>query len=104
MNAIMAVIDDHSVASRGVEYVLAVIDFQFGARVSPGPLWHTAGDKLDAVSAASLNSVGGVLVETVRAIEEHWSGADRLVHRPTSRPTLRTAPRASRAGKEPKHA
>jgi hypothetical protein len=74
--AIMGVIDDHSpFASRGVEHVLALIDFQFGARVSPGPLWHTAGDDLGAVSAASLNSVGGVLVEAVRAIEEHWHGA-----------------------------
>ncbi len=73
--AVMAVIDDHSpFARRGVEHVLALIDFQFGGRVSPGPLWHTAGDNLDAVSAASLNSVGGVLVEAVRAIEEHWRG------------------------------
>jgi hypothetical protein len=72
-SAIMSVIDDHSpFARRGVEHVLALIDFQFGARISPGPLWHTAGDDLDAVSAASLNSVGGVLVEAVRAIEEHW--------------------------------
>jgi hypothetical protein len=72
----MGVIDDHSpFASRGVEHVLALIDFQFGARVSPGPLWHTAGDDLSAVSAASLNSFGGVLVEAVRAIEEHWRGA-----------------------------
>ena len=75
--AIMSVIDDHSpFASRGVGHVLALIDFQFGARVSPGPLWHTAGDDLGAVSAASLNSVGEVLVEAVRAIEEHWNGAD----------------------------
>lgn len=72
----MGVIDDHSpFASRGVEHVLALIDFQFGARVSPGPLWHSAGDDLDAVSAASLNSIGLVLVETVRAIEAHWQGA-----------------------------
>ncbi len=72
----MGVIDDHSpFASRGVEHVLALIDFQFGARVSPGPLWHTAKDDLDAVSAASLNSFGLVLVEAVRAIEEHWHGA-----------------------------
>jgi hypothetical protein len=75
-NAIMGVVDDHTpFADRGVEHVLALIDFQFGARVSPGPLWHTAGDALDAVSAASLNSVGSVLVESVRAIEEHWRGA-----------------------------
>jgi glutaminyl-peptide cyclotransferase len=75
-NAIMAVVDDHTpFAQRGVEHVLAVIDFQFGARVSPGPLWHTAGDDLGAVSAASLNSVGSVLVEAVRATLEHWRGA-----------------------------
>ena len=74
--ATMSVIDDHSpFVSRGVEQVLALIDFQFGARVSPGPLWHTAGDDLGSVSAASLNSVGGVLVETVRAIEAHWQSA-----------------------------
>jgi len=74
--ATMAVIDDHSpFASRGVEHVLALIDFQFGARVSPGPLWHTAGDDLEAVAAASLNSIGRVLVETVREIEEHWRRA-----------------------------
>lgn len=74
--ATMTVIDDHSpFASRGVEHVLALIDFQFGARVSPGPLWHTAGDTLDAVSAESLNSVGRVLVEAVREIEAHWRDA-----------------------------
>ena len=75
-DAMMGVVDDHSpFQSRGVEQVLALIDFQFGARVSPGPLWHTAGDDLGAVSAESLNSVGRVLVEAVRAIEEHWREA-----------------------------
>ena len=74
--AIMGVIDDHSpFSTRGVAHVLALIDFQFGARVSPGPLWHTAGDNLSAVSAASLNGFGGVLVEAVRAIAEHWRDA-----------------------------
>jgi len=71
--AIMGVVDDHTpFATLGVAHVLALIDFQFGARVSPGPLWHTSGDDLDAVSAASLNRVGQVLVEAVGAIEEHW--------------------------------
>jgi hypothetical protein len=75
-NAMMGIVDDHTpFQSRGVEQVLALIDFQFGARVSPGPLWHTAGDDLGSVSSASLNSVGGVLVEAVRAIEEHWRDA-----------------------------
>ncbi len=77
--ALMGVVDDHTpFQTRGVEHVLALIDFQFGARVSPGPLWHTAGDDLAAVSPASLNAVGSVLVEAVRAIEEHWQGADTL--------------------------
>ncbi len=75
--ALMAVVDDHTpFQRRGVEHVLALIDFQFGARVSPGPLWHTARDDLSAVSAASLNAVGMALVEAVRAIEEHWRIAD----------------------------
>lgn len=73
----MTVIDDHTpFAARGVEHVLALIDFQFGGRVSPGRLWHTEGDSLESVSASSLNSVGRVLVETVRAVSEHWRSAD----------------------------
>lgn len=82
--AIMGVVDDHTpFATRGVEHVLALIDFQFGARKSPGPLWHTAGDDLSAVSAASLGRFGKVLVEALVGIEEHWrkapmkSAADR---------------------------
>lgn len=72
----MTVIDDHTPFSAlGVEHVLAVIDFQFGGRVSPGRLWHTAGDTLESVSASSLNSVGRVLVETVHAVSEHWRKA-----------------------------
>jgi glutaminyl-peptide cyclotransferase len=74
--SIMGVVDDHTpFAMRGVEHVLALIDFQFGARRSPGPLWHTAGDDLSAVSAASLGRFGKVLVEALVAIEEHWRDA-----------------------------
>jgi glutaminyl-peptide cyclotransferase len=65
----LGVIDDHSsFQDRGVKEVLALIDFQYGARVSPGPRWHTAGDTLEAVSADSLNSVGKTLVETLRSL------------------------------------
>lgn len=64
----LSVIDDHSpFQERGVAEVLALIDFQYGARSSPGPRWHTAGDTLEAVSAASLNSVGKTLVEALRS-------------------------------------
>ncbi len=68
LGSALNVIDDHTpFQRRGVEDVLVLLDFQFGARVSPGPLWHTAGDDLAAVSEASLSRVGKVLVEGVRA-------------------------------------
>jgi hypothetical protein len=66
---VTAVVDDHTpFAERGVE-VLALIDFQFGARRTPGPLWHTAGDDLRAVSAESLNRVGTLLVQLVHRLQ-----------------------------------
>ena len=62
-----SVIDDHTpFQERGVREVLALIDFQYGARAMPGPLWHTAGDDLDAVSADSLGRFGRVLVTMLR--------------------------------------
>jgi glutaminyl-peptide cyclotransferase len=65
----LGVIDDHSpFQERGVKEVLALIDFQYGARTSPGPRWHTAQDTLEAVSADSLNRVGKPLVETLRSL------------------------------------
>jgi len=65
----MTVIDDHSpFAERGVANVLVLLDFQYGARSSPGPRWHTAGDTLEGVSAESLNRVGRTLVETLRSL------------------------------------
>jgi glutaminyl-peptide cyclotransferase len=68
LGAAMSVIDDHTpFAQRGIPHVLVLMDFQFGARVSPGPLWHTAGDDLASVSEASLGRIGKVLVAGVRA-------------------------------------
>ena len=64
-------VDDHTAfAERGVEPILTFIDFQFGARRTPGPYWHTARDDLAAVSRESLNSVGRLVVETVAGIEK----------------------------------
>jgi glutaminyl-peptide cyclotransferase len=64
----MVVTDDHSpFQERGVD-TLVLLDFQYGARASPGPRWHTAGDTLEAVSADSLNRVGRTLVEMLRAL------------------------------------
>ena len=65
------VVDDHTpFVVSGVEEVLAVIDFQFGARRTPGPYWHTVRDDTFAVSAESLNSVGRLVVQTVVRIEK----------------------------------
>jgi glutaminyl-peptide cyclotransferase len=66
----LALVDDHTpFVKLGMERVLAIIDFQFGARRMPGPYWHTERDDLSAVSALSLNSVGRLVVETFRRIE-----------------------------------
>jgi hypothetical protein len=65
----LSVIDDHSpFQEHGVDEVLALIDFQYGGRVSPGSRWHTAGDTLEAVSPDSLSTVGRTLVEALRAL------------------------------------
>jgi len=66
----LTLVDDHTPFVRlGMQRVLAIIDFQYGARRMPGPYWHTERDDLASVSAASLNSVGRLVVETLRRIE-----------------------------------
>jgi hypothetical protein len=66
----LTLVDDHSpFLALGMTRVLALIDFQFGARRMPGPYWHTERDDLAAVSATSLNRVGRLVVELVRRIE-----------------------------------
>src|SRR5262249_25096333 len=63
----MGVIDDHSpFVDAGVPDALVLLDFQYGARTSPGPNWHTAGDTLAAVSADSLARVGRPLLALLR--------------------------------------
>jgi glutaminyl-peptide cyclotransferase len=76
-----ALVDDHlPFRQRGVERVLALIDFQFGAKYSPGPLWHTERDNLQAVSAESLNRIGRLVVQLVGRIERDAAGrADAAV-------------------------
>ncbi len=69
--ATLHLVDDHTpFVERGVEEVLALIDFQFGARRTPGPYWHTLRDNPDAVSEESLNSVGRLVVQTLEEIEQ----------------------------------
>ncbi len=69
--ATLHVVDDHTpFVVSGVEEVLAVIDFQFGARRTPGPYWHTVRDDTLAVSAESLNSVGRLVVHSFVIIEK----------------------------------
>ncbi len=65
-----ALIDDHiPFRDRGLDQVLALIDFQYGSRNSPGPLWHTPADDLPAVSAESIDRVGDLVLRLVRRIE-----------------------------------
>lgn len=64
------ILDDHSpFLERGLEHAIVLIDFQFGARRTPGPLWHTAGDDLAAVSAESLNTSGLLAVRLLERVE-----------------------------------
>ena len=70
-------VDDHMpFVDRGLERVLGLIDFQYGAKRSPGPLWHTEGDNLQAVSAESLKRAGRVVVELVTRLEQTAGPAD----------------------------
>jgi glutaminyl-peptide cyclotransferase len=63
-------VDDHTpFVEAGVADVLALIDFHYGGRTSPGWRWHGPGDRLDGVSAESLNRVGRLLVEWLALVE-----------------------------------
>ncbi|MFQ5513030.1 MAG: M28 family peptidase [Myxococcota bacterium] len=76
----LRLVDDHSpFVERGVKRVYSFIDFQFGGPRAPGRLWHTPEDDLDAVSSSSLNSVGRLVVETVRRIDRR--DAERAARR-----------------------
>ena len=71
----MSLVDDHlPFVDAGVPRVLSLIDFHYGDRTSPGWRWHTRGDGLEAVSAASLNSVGSLLVEWLARVEPQLAG------------------------------
>jgi hypothetical protein len=64
-------VDDHTpFVERGVSRVLTLIDFQYGARRTPGPYWHTERDDLDAVSERSLNTTGALAVQVLGRLEE----------------------------------
>ena len=72
----LAIVDDHlPFRERGLAEVLCLIDFRYGDRTVPGPLWHTPGDRLDAVSAESLNSVGELVVELYERLALGLEGA-----------------------------
>jgi hypothetical protein len=72
------IVDDHTpFQQQGVEETLLLIDFRFGSESMPGPLWHTRGDDLAAVAAGSLNSVGRLLVELLRRIEQGAPALER---------------------------
>jgi Zn-dependent M28 family amino/carboxypeptidase len=68
MRAALSLTDDHSpFAEAGVD-TLALIDFQFGARRTPGPFWHTARDDLSAVAPASLNTAGRLAIGVLERV------------------------------------
>jgi Zn-dependent M28 family amino/carboxypeptidase len=67
---VLTLVDDHvPFLEAGLGNVLAIIDFQFGGRRTPGRLWHTAADDLEAVSAESLNRVGRLVVQILTRVE-----------------------------------
>jgi hypothetical protein len=67
----LGLVDDHTpFVEAGVPRVLSLIDFHYGDRTSPGWRWHSRGDGLEAVSAASLADVGNLLVELVARASE----------------------------------
>jgi glutaminyl-peptide cyclotransferase len=73
----MALVDDHTpFVEAGVPRVLSLIDFHYGERISPGWRWHGRGDALEAVSAASLNSFGNLLVEWLARVEPQLAGLE----------------------------
>ncbi len=64
------VLDDHvPFADRGIP-AIDLIDFEFGTRPLANDLWHTEGDRLDAVSAASLETVGRLTLGMLRSLME----------------------------------
>lgn len=74
----MALLDDHvPFVEAGVSPVLSLIDFHYGGRTSPGWRWHTRGDGLDGVSAASLNAFGELLVEWLARVEPQLARGPR---------------------------
>jgi glutaminyl-peptide cyclotransferase len=73
----LRLVDDHMpFKDKGLESVLGIIDFAYGSRSTPGPIWHTPADDLPAVSADSLNSVGRLLIRMLGRLEADGSHAD----------------------------
>ena len=52
------VLDDHVPFTDAGIPAVDLIDFTYGAKLSPGPWWHTREDTLERVCAASLDAVG----------------------------------------------
>jgi hypothetical protein len=98
----LPVVDDHTpFAEAGVE-TLALIDFQFGARRTPGPTWHTAHDDLSAVSQASLNTSGRLAIGVLGRLLATGGGGQPVSLRYSLRAALAPAgeSRSSRIARE----
>ena len=61
-----AIEDDHVPFLRKGVRALDLIDFQYGPNHG---WWHTAGDTLDKISASSLETVGSVVLETLKKLD-----------------------------------
>ena len=64
------ILDDHQPFLDQGFSAIDLIDFHYGTRPGANDLWHTPGDTLDQLSAASLQMAGAVTLEMMRRIEE----------------------------------
>ncbi len=69
-----AIDDDHKPFVNSGVNAIDIIDLDYGPRSSEAPVgayWHTAQDTMDKLSAHSFQVVGDVVVELVKALEQH---------------------------------
>lgn len=60
--------DDHNAWAKIGIPVADLIDFNYGPGDPGGAYWHSSQDTMDKLSAESLQVVGGVVLETIRAL------------------------------------
>lgn len=63
-----AIIDDHVPFLEAGMPAIDIIDFQFGSAPNKNDYWHTDEDTIDKLSAESLETLGRVVIHTVRKL------------------------------------